>query len=109
MNGRRMDHLALEEDPDTPTVLAGAHWKRIMSARAVAEIRIDHFHRASSPATRSRLDPENAEALAIYGHVCSSLTRTSTSALIISSALCVVNPETWHSLVPQRINVLLHR
>jgi DNA-binding SARP family transcriptional activator/Tfp pilus assembly protein PilF len=85
---------ALKEDPDNAMILAwAAHWQVYHVGQGWSQ----HPGRAFATAQRYalsaiRLDPENAEALGIYAHVCSFLDKDFDSALHYFERALRVNP-----------------
>jgi DNA-binding SARP family transcriptional activator/Tfp pilus assembly protein PilF len=85
---------ALKEDPDNAMILAwAAHWQ----VYHVGQGWSPNPRRAFTTAQRYvlsaiRLDPENAEALGIYGHICSFLDKDFDSALHYFERALRLNP-----------------
>jgi TolB-like protein/Tfp pilus assembly protein PilF len=90
----RLINRALEIDPDNAMALAwSAHWQvyhvgQCWSPDPGGALAIAQKHAL----TAIRLDPENAEALGIYGHVCSFLEKDFDSALHYFERALRVNP-----------------
>ena len=90
----RLIKRALEIDPDNAMALAwSAHWQvyhvgQCWSPDPGGALAIAQQHAL----TAIRLDPENAEALGIYGHVCSFLEKDFNSALHYFERALRVNP-----------------
>lgn len=87
-------NLALKKDPDNAMVLAwGAHWQVYHVGQGWSQNPKQSFSIAQKYALDAiRLDPENAEALGIYGHVCSFLDKDFDSALHYFERALRVNP-----------------
>ena len=87
-------NLALKKDPDNAMVLAwGAHWQVYHVGQGWSQNPKQSFSLAQKYALDAiRLDPENAEALGIYGHVCSFLDKDFDSALHYFDRALRVNP-----------------
>jgi DNA-binding SARP family transcriptional activator/Tfp pilus assembly protein PilF len=85
---------ALKIDPDNAMVLAwGAHWQVYHVGQGWSRDPGQGFAIAQKYAlTAIRLDPENAEALGIYGHVCSFLEKDFDTALHYFERALRVNP-----------------
>ena len=87
-------NLALKKDPDNAMVLAwGAHWQVYHVGQGWSQNPKQSFSIAQKYALDAiRLDPENAEALGIYGHVCSFLDKDFNSALHYFERALRINP-----------------
>jgi DNA-binding SARP family transcriptional activator/Tfp pilus assembly protein PilF len=87
-------NLALKKDRDNAMVLAwGAHWQVYHVGQGWSQNPKESFSLAQKYALDAiRLDPENAEALGIYGHVCSFLDKDFDSALHYFERALRVNP-----------------
>jgi DNA-binding SARP family transcriptional activator/Tfp pilus assembly protein PilF len=87
-------NLALKKDRDNAMVLAwGAHWQVYHVGQGWSQNPKESFSIAQKYALDAiRLDPENAEALGIYGHVCSFLDKDFDSALHYFERALRVNP-----------------
>jgi DNA-binding SARP family transcriptional activator/Tfp pilus assembly protein PilF len=85
---------ALKIDPDNAMVLAwGAHWQVYHVGQGWSRDPAQGFATAQKYALAAiRLDPENAEALGIYGHVCSFLEKDFDTALHYFERALRVNP-----------------
>jgi DNA-binding SARP family transcriptional activator/Tfp pilus assembly protein PilF len=85
---------ALKIDPDNAMAWAwGAHWQVYHVGQGWSQDPAQGFATAQKYAlTAIRLDPENAEALGIYGHVCSFLEKDFDSALHYFERALRVNP-----------------
>jgi DNA-binding SARP family transcriptional activator/TolB-like protein/Tfp pilus assembly protein PilF len=85
---------ALEEDPDNTMILAwAAHWQVYHVGQCWSPNPGQAFAMAQKYALSAiKLDPENAEALGIYGHVCSFLDKDFDSALHYFDRALRVNP-----------------
>jgi DNA-binding SARP family transcriptional activator/Tfp pilus assembly protein PilF len=81
---------ALEADPDNAKIAAwGAHWQLFYIGQGWAP----DASQAQSLALRAiQLDPKNAEALGIYGHVCSFLNKDFDTALSYFDQSLQLNP-----------------
>jgi DNA-binding SARP family transcriptional activator/Tfp pilus assembly protein PilF len=87
-------NLAIKKDRDNAMVLAwGAHWQVYHVGQGWSQNPKESFSLAQKYALDAiRLDPENAEALGIYGHVCSFLDKDFDSALHYFERALRVNP-----------------
>jgi DNA-binding SARP family transcriptional activator/TolB-like protein/Flp pilus assembly protein TadD len=87
-------HRALELDPNDAMVLAwAAHWQVYYVGQGWAKSPAQAFVTAQRHALEAmRLDPENAEALGIYAHMCSFLEKDFDSALHYFDRALRVNP-----------------
>jgi DNA-binding SARP family transcriptional activator/Tfp pilus assembly protein PilF len=85
---------ALEIEPENAMVLAwGAHWQVYHVGQGWSQDPGRAFAIAQKYALDAiRLDPENAEAMGIYGHVCSFLNKDFDSALHYFERALRVNP-----------------
>jgi DNA-binding SARP family transcriptional activator/Tfp pilus assembly protein PilF len=85
---------ALKEDPDNAMILAwAAHWQVYHVGQGWSQNPGQAFAAAQKYALNAiRLDPENAEALGIYAHVCSFLNKDFDSALHYFERALRVNP-----------------
>lgn len=85
---------ALKIDPDNAMILAwGAHWQVYHVGQGWSQDPGQAFAIAQRYAlTAIKLDPENAEALGIYGHICSFLEKDFESALHYFDRALRVNP-----------------
>jgi len=85
---------ALKEDPDNAMILAwAAHWQVYHVGQGWSQNPGKAFAAAQKYALNAiRLDPENAEALGIYAHVCSFLNKDFDSALHYFERALRVNP-----------------
>jgi DNA-binding SARP family transcriptional activator/Tfp pilus assembly protein PilF len=85
---------ALKEDPDNAMILAwAAHWQVYHVGQGWSPNPRRAFTTAQRYALSAiRLDPENAEALGIYGHICSFLDKDFDSALHYFERALRLNP-----------------
>jgi DNA-binding SARP family transcriptional activator/Tfp pilus assembly protein PilF len=85
---------ALKEDPDNAMILAwAAHWQVYHVGQGWSPNPKRAFTTAQRYALSAiRLDPENAEALGIYGHICSFLDKDFDSALHYFERALRLNP-----------------
>jgi DNA-binding SARP family transcriptional activator/TolB-like protein/Tfp pilus assembly protein PilF len=85
---------ALKIDPENAMILAwGAHWQVYHVGQGWSQNPGEAFATAQRYALSAiKLDPENAEALGIYGHVCSFLDKDFDSALHYFDRALRVNP-----------------
>lgn len=85
---------ALEQDPDNAMILAwAAHWQVYHVGQGWSSDPGQAFATAQRFALSAiKLDPENAEALGIYGHICSFLDKDFDSALHYFDRALRVNP-----------------
>jgi DNA-binding SARP family transcriptional activator/Tfp pilus assembly protein PilF len=85
---------ALEEDPDNAKIAAwAAHWQVFHVGQGWAPDSAQALEQAQSLALRAiRLDPKNAEALGIYGHICSFLNKDFDTALRYFDQSLRLNP-----------------
>jgi len=85
---------ALKEDPDYAMILAwAAHWQVYHVGQGWSPNPRRAFTTAQRYALSAiRLDPENAEALGIYGHICSFLDKDFDSALHYFERALRLNP-----------------
>jgi DNA-binding SARP family transcriptional activator/Tfp pilus assembly protein PilF len=85
---------ALEEDPDNAKIAAwGAHWQVFHVGQGWAPDAAQAMAQAQSLALRAiQLDPKNAEALGIYGHICSFLNKDFDTALRYFDQSLRLNP-----------------
>jgi DNA-binding SARP family transcriptional activator/Tfp pilus assembly protein PilF len=85
---------ALKEDPDNAMILAwAAHWQVYHVGQGWSPNPKRAFTTAQRYALNAiRLDPENAEALGIYGHICSFLDKDFDSALHYFERALRLNP-----------------
>lgn len=90
----RLIERALDIDPDNAKAAAwGAFWRVFYVGQGWARDHAAAFVTAQDLAVRAiRLDPENAEALAIYGHLCAFLDKDFDSAMHYFDRASRVNP-----------------
>jgi DNA-binding SARP family transcriptional activator/Tfp pilus assembly protein PilF len=85
---------ALEQDPDNAKIAAwAAHWQVFHVGQGWARNESQALAQAQSLALRAiRIDPKNAEALGIYGHICSFLNKDFDTALRYFDQSLRLNP-----------------
>ncbi|MBV8825300.1 MAG: hypothetical protein JO084_07990 [Bradyrhizobiaceae bacterium] len=85
---------ALEKEPDNPMVAAwAAHWHLFYSGQGWSQdVERTHEITQSFALKAIKLDPNNAEALGIYGHICSILNKDFDSALYYFDRSLRLNP-----------------
>jgi DNA-binding SARP family transcriptional activator len=90
----RLISQALEADPENAMAAAwGAHWQVFYVGQGWAADPGQAVETAQELAIRAiRLDPENAEALGIYGHICAFLHKDFDSALYYFDRSLRLNP-----------------
>ena len=90
----KLINRALKIDPNNAMILAwSAHWQVYHVGQGWSQSPKEAFAIAQTHALNAiRLDPENAEALGIYGHVCSFLNKDFDSALHYFERALRVNP-----------------
>jgi len=90
----RLIHRALEIEPNNAMVLAwAAYWQVFHVGQGWAEDADRAFALAQQHAVKAiKLDPDNAEALGIYAHVCSFLEKDFDSALHYFDRALRLNP-----------------
>lgn len=90
----RLINRALQIDPNNAMVSAwAAHWQVYYVGQGWAQDGAEAFAIAQSHALRAmKLDPDNAEALGIYAHVCSFLDKDFDSALHYFDRALRLNP-----------------
>jgi DNA-binding SARP family transcriptional activator len=90
----RLISCALEADPENAKAAAwGAHWQVFHVGQGWSADPQRAFETAQELALRAiRIDPENAEALGIYGHICAFLDKDYESALHYFDRSLRLNP-----------------
>jgi DNA-binding SARP family transcriptional activator/Tfp pilus assembly protein PilF len=90
----KLINRALKIDPNNAMILAwSAHWQVYHVGQGWSQSPKEAFAIAQTHALNAiRVDPENAEALGIYGHVCSFLNKDFDSALHYFERALRVNP-----------------
>lgn len=85
---------ALEKEPDNPMVAAwAAHWHLFYSGQGWSQdVERTHEITQSFALKAIKLDPNNAEALGIYGHICSIVNKDFDSALYYFDRSLRLNP-----------------
>lgn len=85
---------ALETDPDNATVAAwAAHWHLFYAGQGWSQnVKRTHEITQRFALTAIKLDPNNAEALGIYGHICSIIDKDFDAALEYFDRSLRLNP-----------------
>ncbi len=90
----RLINDAMDTDPENAMACAwAAHWQAFYVGQGWAPNPRQAFHVAQELAIRAiRIDPENAEALGIYGHICAFLDKDFESAIHYFDQALRLNP-----------------
>ncbi len=90
----RLIYQALEVDPDNAMIAAwAAHWQLFHVGQGWSADPREAFETAQTLCTKAiRIDPENAEAMGIYGHICSFLDKDFDTALYYFDRALRLNP-----------------